>query len=168
MPGTLRHVDPSTPPSAFTMAWSRMSATRPALFVSRHVSWKLDPWLLRMTGGRVSSTVTIPTAVLETTGAKSGLRRRNAVIYFHDGEKVTVVPSQAGASSHPAWFHNLVAHPDVTVNGIPMVAAVVEDEADRTRLWALADRVFPAFEGYRRTAARTGRTIPIVQLTARP
>jgi hypothetical protein len=66
---------------------------------------------------------------------------------------------------HPAWFHNLTANPDIVFGGIPMRAHVVEDEAERERLWALADRVLPAYAAYRERAAAAGRTIPLVQLT---
>jgi hypothetical protein len=59
----------------------------------------------------------------------------------------------------------LRANPDVVFGGIAMHAAVVDDEAERDRLWRLADRVFPAFASYRRDAARANRKIPIVQLT---
>jgi deazaflavin-dependent oxidoreductase (nitroreductase family) len=105
--------------------------------------------------------------VLETQGAKSGEVRRNAVIYFHDGDRVTIVPSNAGADRNPAWFHNLVVHRDVTFGAIPMRATVVRDKTERRRLWALADRVFPPFEKFRRKAAGANRTIPIVQLARR-
>ena len=50
-------------------AYSRFATTRLARFISRHVSWKLDPWLLRVTGGRLSTTLFFPTRVLETRGA---------------------------------------------------------------------------------------------------
>ena len=90
--------------------------------------------------------------------------RRNAVIYFHDGDTVTIVASKAGAPKHPAWFHNLVANPDVMFGGIPMRAAVVEGEAERERLWNLADQVFAPYASYRRDA---GREIPIVRLVER-
>jgi len=123
--------------------------------------------LLRLTRGRLATTLVFPTAVLETTGAKSGAPRRNAIIYFHDGERVTIVASNAGSPRHPSWYHNLRARPDVVFGGIPMRAAAVEDEAERERLWRLADRVFPAFASYRRDAARVNRAIPIVQLTPR-
>jgi deazaflavin-dependent oxidoreductase (nitroreductase family) len=109
----------------------------------------------------------LPTALLETKGAKSGEIRRNAVIYFHDGSLVTIVASKAGAPKHPAWFHNLEADPDVTFGGIPMRATVIEDEAERQRIWKLADRVFAPYATYRREAAAANRTIPIVQLSAR-
>jgi deazaflavin-dependent oxidoreductase (nitroreductase family) len=105
--------------------------------------------------------------VLETRGAKSGAVRRNAVIYFHDDDRVTIVASRAGGARHPAWYHNLRAHPDVTFGGIPMRATVVTDEAERQRLWTLADRVFPPFAKYRQRVKEVNRTIPIVQLTAR-
>ena len=111
--------------------------------------------------------LTLPTALLETRGAKSGAVRRNAVIYFHDHERVTIVASKAGAAKHPAWFHNLLAHPDVTFGGIPMRATVVSDEAERDRIWGLADRIFAPYATYRREAAQAHRTIPIVQLLPR-
>jgi deazaflavin-dependent oxidoreductase (nitroreductase family) len=152
----------------FARLYATLAATRVATFISRHVNWRLDPILLRASRGRVATTLVFPTALLETHGARSGAARRNAIIYFHDGERVTIVASNAGAARDPAWYHNVRAHPDVVFGGIPMHATVVDDEGERDRLWALADRVFPAFAKYRKQAARTGRTIPIMQLVARP
>jgi deazaflavin-dependent oxidoreductase (nitroreductase family) len=167
MPRQLRHVDPNRPRGRFSRAIAAFSATRLGRFLSATVLWKLDPYLLRATGSRLGMGLVLPTALLETRGAKSGALRRNGVIYFHDGDVVTIVASKAGADHHPAWFHNLVAHPDVVLAGIPMHATVVVDEAERRRLWALADRVFAPYATYRRDAAEAGRTIPIIQLTAR-
>ena len=163
----LRYVDPTHQPGVLSRAYAALAATRLSRFVSRHVSWKLDPLLLRATRGRLATTLVFPTAVLETTGAKSGARRQNAIIYFHDGDRVTIVASNAGSPRHPSWYHNLRAHPDVIFGGIAMQATVVNDEAERHRLWQLADCVFPAFASYRRDAARVNRRIPIVQLTPR-
>ena len=106
-------------------------------------------------------------ALLETRGARTGQPRRNATLYFHDGDRVTIVASKRGMPENPSWYHNLRTHPDVVFGGIPFRAEVVEDEAERQRLWQLADRVFPAYAGYRADAAKVGRTIPIVQLTSR-
>lgn len=164
MAAPLRYVDPSRPPGVFARAYAAFAATRVARFISRHVNWKLDPFLLRVTRGRVATTLVFPTALLETRGARSGARRRNAIIYFHDGDRVTIAASNAGDTRHPAWYHNLRAHPDVTFAGLPMRATVVSDETERERLWVLADRVFPAFASYRRNAAKVHRTIPLVQL----
>lgn len=164
---TLRYVEANREAGAVGRVYAAFAATRFARFVSRYVSWKLDPLLLRATRGRLATTLVFPTAVLETTGAKSGARRRNAVIYFHDGDRVTIVASNAGSPRHPSWYHNLRAHPDVVFGGVAMRAAVVCDEAERERLWGLAERIFPAFASYRRDAAKVQRRIPIIQLTDR-
>jgi deazaflavin-dependent oxidoreductase (nitroreductase family) len=131
------------------------------------LAWRLDPYLLRLTRGRLGMGLILPTALLETRGARTGRPRRNAVIYFHDGERVTIVASKLGLPEHPAWFHNLRANPLVEFDGEPFRAEVVDDEASRARLWELADRIFPGYAAYRRRAARVGRTIPIVQLVPR-
>ena len=162
----LKYVDPDRHLGLLARVYVALSATRLGLFLSRRISWKLDPFLLRVTGGRFSTAVFVRTAVLETRGARSGEVRRNAVIYFHDGDRVTIIPSNAGSAQHPAWFHNLRAHPDVRLAALPMKATIVSDEADRQRLWTLADRVFPPFAKFRRDAAEAKRTIPIVQLIA--
>jgi deazaflavin-dependent oxidoreductase (nitroreductase family) len=167
MPVRLKHVDPTKRPGLFSRAYAAFSNTWLGRFLSIHVVWKVDPHLMRLTRGRLGFDLTIPTALLETRGAKSGALRRNVVIYFHDGERVTIVASKLGMPRHPAWFHNLRAHPDVIFGGIPMRAAVVDDEAERQRLWALADRVFAPYAAYRREAAKANRTIPIVQLSER-
>jgi deazaflavin-dependent oxidoreductase (nitroreductase family) len=163
----LKHVDPNRRPGALSRAFAALANTSLGRWLSVHVLWKLDPHLMRMTRGRLGMGLMLPTALLETRGARSGEVRRNAVIYFHDGERVTIVASKLGLPEHPAWFHNLRAHPDVVLGGIPMRATVVSDEAERQRLWGLADRVFAPYAAYRREAAAANRTIPIVQLERR-
>jgi deazaflavin-dependent oxidoreductase (nitroreductase family) len=167
MSAQLRYVDPHRPRGLFSRAYAALAKTRLGRFMSVHLVWKVDPYLMRLTRGRLGMGLVMPTALLETRGARSGAVRRNVVIYFHDGERVTIVASKLGLPEHPAWFHNLWAHPDVTFGGIPMRAAVIEDEAERERLWVLADQVFAPYADYRRDAARANREIPIVQLTQR-
>jgi deazaflavin-dependent oxidoreductase (nitroreductase family) len=137
------------------------------LWLSRHIAWKLDPYLMKLTRGRLSSTGPLAAALLETRGARTGKPRRTATLYFHDGDRVTVIASKVGWPSHPAWYHNIRADPDVVFGGLPFRAEIVVDEAERARLWGLADRVFPPFALYRQWAAEAGRTIPIVQLVPR-
>ncbi|HEU4393556.1 MAG TPA: nitroreductase/quinone reductase family protein [Solirubrobacterales bacterium] len=163
----LKRVDPTRPRGWTSRAYAALANTRLGRFMSVHVVWKLDPLLMRATRGRFGMGLVMPTALLETRGARSGVVRRNVVIYFHDGERVTIVASKLGLPEHPAWFHNLCADPEVTFAGVPMRAAVVGDEGECRRLWELADRVFAPYADYRREAAKAGRTIPIVQLTAR-
>jgi deazaflavin-dependent oxidoreductase (nitroreductase family) len=148
----------------------RLASSRFATWLSKQaiwsaVVWNIDPYLLRLTGGRLGTGLLLPTALLQTRGARTGVVRRNAVIYFHDGPRVTIVASQAGRPENPSWFYNARANPDVLLGGQPFRAELVEDDASRARLWQLADRVFPAFASYRDSAALVGRTIPIFQLT---
>jgi deazaflavin-dependent oxidoreductase (nitroreductase family) len=163
----LPHVDPGKRRGFVYRVFARLTATRAMGWLSRLVIWKIDPVLLRLTGGRVGMGMLLPTALLETRGARTGQPRSNAVIYFHDGDRVTIVASKLGLPKHPAWFHNLRADPDVQLGGRPFRAHVVEDEAERDRLWHLADQVFPGSAAYRERAAEAGRTIPLVQLTPR-
>ena len=164
---TLKRVDPLARRGLLYRVYASMVGTRPVGWLSRHIGWKLDPILMRLTGGRLGVGLVLPTALLETRGARTGQLRRNVLIYFHDGERVTVVASHIGLPRHPSWFHNARANPDVTFGGLPFRAEVVEDEAERSRLWSLADRVFPKYALYRDRAARSGRSIPLVQLVPR-
>jgi deazaflavin-dependent oxidoreductase (nitroreductase family) len=162
-----RYVDPRPTRGPIYLAWARFVASPFGFWLSRHIGWRVDPILLGLTGSRLGTGLTIPTALLETRGARTGLPRRNGVIYFHDGDRVTIVASKAGAPENPAWYHNVRANPDVTLAGRPFRAEVIEDEAARARLWKLGDRVFPPYAAYRESAARCGRAIPILQLVPR-
>jgi deazaflavin-dependent oxidoreductase (nitroreductase family) len=163
----LPHVDPRAPRGPLHRAYGRVVATRAGGWLSRTIGWKVDPHLMRLTGGRLGVGLMIPTALLETRGARTGRVRRTVVIYFHDGDRVTIVASKLGLPEHPSWFHNARADPDVRLGGLPFRAEVVDDEPSRARLWDLADRLWPPYAAYRERAARTGRTIPILQLVPR-
>jgi deazaflavin-dependent oxidoreductase (nitroreductase family) len=103
-----------------------------------------------------------PMVLLTTTGARSGLPRTSPVTYTTDGDRWVLIASKAGADHHPAWFHNLVAHPDVVLEvGTERFAARarVAEEPERSRLYAERVAVMERFDGYRRS---TDRTIPVV------
>ncbi|HZV50708.1 MAG TPA: nitroreductase/quinone reductase family protein [Candidatus Dormibacteraeota bacterium] len=163
----LAYVDPYARHGPLYLAICRLSVSRPGMWLARHVAWKLDPLLLRLSRGRVASTGPIASALLETRGARTGRPRRTATLYFNDGDRVILVASKQGAPESPAWYHNLRKDPDVLFGGVQFQAAVIEDEAEQQRLWQLADRVFPQFATYRAWAARDGRTIPIIALQPR-
>jgi len=168
---TLRYVDPRAQRSPIYRVYVGLASSRFATWLSKKavwsaIVWKVDPVLLRVTRGHLGTGLLLPTALLQTRGARTGLIRRNAVIYFHDGDRVTIIASQAGRPGNPSWFYNARANPDVLLGGQPYRAEIVEDETSRARLWELADRVFPAFASYRESAARAGRTIPILQLVS--
>jgi len=169
MPHTLklRYVDPNKRRSRLYLALCRFSASKAGAWLSVNFAWKVDPYLLRLTRGRFSTAAPLAAALLETTGARTGQRRRNATLYFHDGDRVTIIASLRGWPKNPAWYYNLRAHPDVVFGGLPFRAEIVEDEAERQRLWDLADRVYPQYADFRKQAAKAGRVISIVQLVPR-
>ena len=109
--------------------------------------------------------------LLTTIGAKSGQRRRTPLVYLPDGERQVVFASKAGAPTNPDWYHNLVAHPEVTVeigNGsgietFEATATVITGE-ERDRLYAKQEQEFPGFADYQ---AKTSRLIPVVALERR-
>jgi deazaflavin-dependent oxidoreductase (nitroreductase family) len=163
----LPRVDPYKIRSRLYLAVCRFATSKVGLWLSVHVAWTLDPLLLKLTRGRFSTTGPVAAALLETRGARTGKPRRTATLYFHDGERVTIIPSKMGAPANPAWYYNLRKHPDVVYGGLPFRAEIVEDEGERQRLWDLADHVFVGFAVYRQWAARSRRVIPIVQLVPR-
>jgi deazaflavin-dependent oxidoreductase (nitroreductase family) len=163
----LPYVDPHKRRGRLYFFVARLSATKFGAWFSINVAWKLDPFLLKLTGGRLSTAGPLAVGLLESRGARTGLPRRNATLYFHDGDRVTIIASKRGLPENPAWHYNLRAHPDVVYGGLLVRAEIVEDEAERQRLWALADRVFPEYADYRERAGGAGRIIPIFQLLPR-
>jgi deazaflavin-dependent oxidoreductase (nitroreductase family) len=108
-----------------------------------------------------------PVLLLDHVGAKSGVTRTSPLVYGEDGQNLVLVASKGGFPRHPAWFHNLRANPDTTVQvgsqGRQVHARVVEGE-ERARLWKLMVGVYSGYESYRR---RTEREIPLVVLEPR-
>ncbi|MBO0768128.1 MAG: nitroreductase family deazaflavin-dependent oxidoreductase [Solirubrobacterales bacterium] len=154
---SIRYVDPYAQHGRLYRAYCSLSATKAGLWLSEKLAWKLDPWLL--SHGLKGFSGPLASAVLETRGARTGQPRRTAVLYFHDGEAITIVASKAGASTHPGWYFNLAKNPAARFAGQPYTAHIITE--DKERLWQLADNVFPPFAQYR---ARAGREIPIIQL----
>jgi deazaflavin-dependent oxidoreductase (nitroreductase family) len=160
-------VDPHQRRGRLYLAVCRLSTTRAGAWLAINVAWKLDPHLLKLTRGRWSSAWPVAAALLETRGARTGEPRRTAALYFHDGDRITVVAALRGWPRNPAWYYNLRANPDVLFGGLPFRAEIVEDEAERRRLWDLAKRVYPQYADFGEHAAKAGRVIPIVQLVRR-
>jgi len=120
----------------------------------------------RANGGHVTSGPFVgrPVLLLTTTGAKSGQPRLAPVVYSRDGDTYVIVASKGGAPTHPAWYHNLLANPVVTVEvgGETFEArARVTDGPERDRLFAERAATNPNFAEYQR---RTTRVIPVVVL----
>lgn len=102
--------------------------------------------------------------LLTTTGAKTGQERVTPVGYGMDGDRFIVAAANAGAPAHPDWYHNLLAHPDVTVEVGPerfAARASVADGAERERLLARQAEIMPWLPAQQE---KTSRQIPLVIL----
>lgn len=127
-------------------------------------------FLYRGTGGRLGHK--IPglrgrMLLLDHVGAKSAIHRTSPLQYVEDGENVVVIASKGGYEKNPAWYYNLMANPDTTVQIGSKRRAVHAREArpeERERLWAKAVKIYRPYEDYK---ARAGREIPLVVLEPR-
>lgn len=119
----------------------------------------------RANGGKVGGPFEGGTLLLLTsTGAKSGQPRVSPLAYVADGERYVIIASKAGAPTNPDWYHNLLAHPDATIEvGREQfqVRATVAEEPERSRLYAKMVEKMPGFADYQR---KTTRQIPVVVL----
>ena len=124
-------------------------------------------FLYQRTGGRLGHTIPgVPgkMLLLDHVGAKSGTKRTSPLLYVKDGEDLVIVASKGGFPKHPAWFHNLKANPDTTVQVgsqvLPVHARVATPE-ERERLWRQMNEMWPHYDEY---AEKTDREIPVVVL----
>jgi deazaflavin-dependent oxidoreductase (nitroreductase family) len=143
---------PPPPGSPFWKAWEVFTRVNVALF--------------RATGGRVGGRLgRAPILLLHHVGAKSGKRRVSPLLYVPDGDDLVIVASKGGVDRHPAWYHNLAAHPETEVElpreGRRRVRARVATAEERERLWAKAVAVYRPYAQYQ---THTARTIPLVVL----
>ena len=109
-----------------------------------------------------------PLLLLTTTGAKTGQSRVHPMMYLLEQSTIYVFASKAGAPTNPAWYHNLVAHPSVTVEvGTDTFAANarVVTGAERDRIFARQAELYPVFAGYQ---DKTKRIIPVIALDRAP
>jgi deazaflavin-dependent oxidoreductase (nitroreductase family) len=105
--------------------------------------------------------------LLTTTGARTGQRRAVPLTYLPDGDRYIVTAGNAGSDRHPAWYYNLAANADVTVEAgteVFQAVAIIADEAERGVLYQLFAAAYPQLAEYQ---ARTTRQIPLVVLTRR-
>jgi len=125
--------------------------------------------LYRLSNGFLGHTVPGlgPMLLLDHVGAKSRQLRTTPLVYTRDGDDLVLVASKGGHPRNPAWFHNLMANPDVTVQvgrERRPVHARLARPGERKRLWPMVVKTYGGYEGYQR---RTGREIPLVVLEPR-
>lgn len=119
----------------------------------------------RQNSGKVTGVFeSAPLLILTTTGAKSGSRHTNPLVYTRDGDRLVIVASKGGSPTSPDWYHNLVANPKVTIevgDETFDATAVVTKGEERDRLFRAHADLMPNFDAYQNA---TTRVIPVIAL----
>lgn len=119
----------------------------------------------RANGGKVGGHFeNMDLLLVHTTGAKSGNLRINPTAYIKDGDRLVIAASKGGSDTHPDWFYNLTAKPQVIVEvGREKFTAlaVAAQEPERTELFGKLAGKYPGFKEYE---SKTSRVIPVVVL----
>jgi deazaflavin-dependent oxidoreductase (nitroreductase family) len=146
-------------------------ANKHGVYLGRKAT-KIHVAIYRRTGGRIGGHLPgWPQArivLVDHVGARSGRRRTSPVMYHEHGEAIAVAASKAGQPTNPAWFHNLMANPDTTIQigrEVREVRARQAVDGERERLWRGFVDFYPGYEFFRVHAG--DRKIPIVVLEPR-
>jgi F420H(2)-dependent quinone reductase len=122
----------------------------------------------RATGGKLFGRMgASPILLLKTVGRKSGKKRATPLLYVVDGENFVIIASKGGTPTHPAWYLNLKANPDVTIEVGDRKVRVRAEEVDgevKARLWQKMTEMYPTYNDYQ---TKTKREIPLLVLHPR-
>jgi F420H(2)-dependent quinone reductase len=125
----------------------------------------LNVRLYRMSGGKIGGRIKdARVLLLHHRGRKSGAERVSPLLYLPDGDNLVIVAFKGGTDKHPAWFHNLMAAPETTVEvgrEERRVRAHQASDEERERLWPQLVKVYPPYQDYQ---GYTDRRIPVVVL----
>lgn len=153
-----------------TLAGSELINKR-GIYAGRR-STKIHVTIYRRTRGRVGGSLPgwphARIALIDHTGAKTGTRRTSPLLYHEHGDAIVVAATKAGQPTNPAWFYNLMANPQTTVqigSEVREVRARLATDEERSKLWKKMVETYPGYDFYERNAK--GRKIPIVILDPR-
>ncbi len=161
-------VDPRGRSTGLLGVATRIALSKPGTWFYSQVAARIDPWLLRKSGGRVSSVRgLLPVVLLTVRGARSGVERTVPLVYFTDGGEVILIASSFGRPRYPAWYHNIKANPEVTLEAKGRSArfrARETDGEDRARLYELAKQLYSGYGNYEQRTEGI-RHVPVLRQT---
>lgn len=155
-------------PNWFQRLNKRFAYSRVGTGIYSHTLHHLDRITRGVSGGRYTAAGMLgglPIVFLTAKGAKSGQPRTVPLIAVPDGKRVVLIASNWGRPGHPAWYHNVTAHPEVSLEYCGRQASYTAREAAGDELeacWEKADALYPGYPIYRQKAA--GREIPVIIL----
>jgi len=159
-------IDPEREHGRLALALHRLGMSRAGRWYGINVGSRIDPWLLKMTGGRFATTSVFPLVLLRVRGRRSGELRTVPLVYFTDGDEVILVASSFGRTPNPAWYLNLIAagEADLSAGGVTVhVRARQVEGPERDRLFELAKRNYAGYGNYEAMTADE-REIPVLAL----
>jgi len=165
----IRKVDPTAEAGPVKQLLMRISNTGFGRRVGIDLAAKVDPLLLRASGGRIATTAFFPVVTLIARGRKSGQERQTPLVYFTRGDEVILIASSFGREKNPAWYYNATASPQVEllVKGDRLPYSVRETEGEeREQLLDLAEQLYAGYGNYRQRTAGI-REIPVLALSPR-
>jgi deazaflavin-dependent oxidoreductase (nitroreductase family) len=161
-------VDPRRSSSSVKRLLTNVALSGPGTWFYSQVAARIDPPLARLSRGRLTSALgLLPVVLLSTRGARSGLERTVALLYFTDGDDVILMASSFGRPKFPAWYHNLKANPSVRLQamgrGGHYLACEVEGQ-ERDRLYELAQNLYSGYGVYEQRTSGI-RHVPVLRLS---
>jgi deazaflavin-dependent oxidoreductase (nitroreductase family) len=161
-------VDPDRPPTRIKRLLMPFALSKPGLWYGMNVAAKVDPKLMRLTGGRLNLLAgALPTVLLTVRGRRSGVERTVPLVYFSDGEDVILMASSFGRPKLPAWYHNVMAAREVTLTagGVSERYRATEVQGPaRDALYEKAKQVYTGYGIYEEQTAGI-RRVPVLRLT---
>ena len=164
--GRVPEAEPTAPRGLLRRGMFWLASQRLGAWVAINVGNRVDPYLMKLSGGHLKLAFRFPTVLLTHTGAKSGKKRTTPLAYFTDRGNVVVIASRGGDLKNPAWYHNVIANPEVELwaNGSGGRYRAKEAKGNqRTRLWKLATQFYPGYADYQERAG--DRRIPVILCT---
>lgn len=149
-------------------AVTRIALSPLGISLLRDIGDRIDPTLLRLSGGRLSCVWPFPAVLVTHTGAKSGNTRTNALVYFTDNGRVVLIATNFGAKNNPAWYYNVKANPVVTLYGRGITGNFMAEEvfgAERDRLFQRAKDAPGPYGKYEEAAKSENRCVPVIVLS---
>jgi deazaflavin-dependent oxidoreductase (nitroreductase family) len=161
-------VDPRQHRSRLLRLATRIALTKPGTWFYSQVAARVDPWLMRRTRGRLSSVRgLLPVVLLTVRGARTGRERTVPLVYFTDDGEVILIASSFGRPRYPAWYHNVKANPEVTLEAMGHTGRFLARESegeDRARLYELAKTLYSGYGNYEERTAGI-RHVPFLRLS---
>ncbi len=161
-------IDPTRPQASWQRTLVSVVLSRPGTWFYMNVASRVDPWLIKVSRGHVDSGLgAAPIVLLRVRGAKSGIERTVPLLYFTDGDDVILMASSFGRPRYPAWYHNLKAHPEVTLYSRGRAGryrGAETEGAERDRLYALASQMYRGYEVYEDRVEGI-RRVPVMRLS---